>query len=124
MGVLVKTFRCPSVPYAVSGLTATCEDVNWFTGFMNLFMISSRRVWFTKWNRYVCDKALLANNCYVCLVAICGVLQSEREMVFCREHCSAAICTTVVAITTIIAPRTSATTTANCYNCYYYYNYC
>ena len=54
-----------SVPYAVSVLAAACEVVNWFAGFMHLFMISSHCVLFIKWNRYVCDKIWLANICYI-----------------------------------------------------------
>ena len=110
LDVLLKTFWGSSVPYTVSELIATCEDVNLFRGFMNLFMISSRRVWFIKWNRYVCDKVLLANSCSVYLEATCGVLQSAEEVVFVVITTSSADITTTVTIITIATIITTAIT--------------
>jgi hypothetical protein len=107
MDVLLKIFWGSSVPYTVSELIATCEDVNLFRGFMNLFMISSRRVWFIKWNRHVCDKV---NSCSVYLKATCGVLQSAEEVVFVVITTSSADITTTVAIITIVTIITTAIT--------------
>ena len=81
-------------------------------------------VWFIKWNRYVGDKVLLANNYYVCWAAISGVLQSDREMVlWCSVvhtitissdtlNTTATTITTTIIITTATFTTTTTTTTA------------